>query len=37
MSQYSEWLKKSRGSASINSRSDIPKTLPGTTLILARR
>ncbi|MGH7875904.1 MAG: methyltransferase [Candidatus Binatia bacterium] len=35
-SQYSEWLKKA-GFTSIDSRSDIPKTLPGTTLILARR
>ena len=36
LSQYSDWLKKA-GFNSIETRSDIPKTLPGTTLILAKK
>jgi ubiquinone/menaquinone biosynthesis C-methylase UbiE len=36
LSQYSEWLKKA-GFSSIDTHGDIPKTLPGTTLIIARR
>ena len=36
LSQYSEWLKKA-GFTSIETHSDIPKTLPGTTLILAKK
>ena len=36
LSQYSEWLKKA-GFSSIDTHGDIPKTLPGTTLIMARR
>jgi ubiquinone/menaquinone biosynthesis C-methylase UbiE len=34
LSQYSEWLKAA-GFKSIQTHGDIPKTLPGTTLILA--
>jgi ubiquinone/menaquinone biosynthesis C-methylase UbiE len=36
LSQYSEWLKKA-GFNQIETRGHIPKTLPGTTLILARK
>jgi ubiquinone/menaquinone biosynthesis C-methylase UbiE len=36
LSQYSDWLKKA-GFKSVDSHGDIPKTLPGTTLILARK
>lgn len=36
LSQYTEWLKAA-GFASIETRSDLPKTLPGTTLILATK
>lgn len=36
LSQYSEWLKKA-GFASITTQGDIPKTLPGTTLIIATK
>jgi ubiquinone/menaquinone biosynthesis C-methylase UbiE len=36
LSQYSDWLKKA-GFASIETHGDIPKTLPGTTLILAKK
>lgn len=36
LSQYSEWLKKA-GFESIQSHGDIPKTLPGTTLIIAHK
>ncbi|HEX5019960.1 MAG TPA: methyltransferase [Candidatus Binatia bacterium] len=36
LSQYSDWLKKV-GFKSIDSHGDIPKTLPGTTLILAKK
>jgi len=36
LSQYSDWLKKA-GFKSIQTHSDIPKTLPGTTLIVARK
>jgi ubiquinone/menaquinone biosynthesis C-methylase UbiE len=36
LSQYSDWLKKA-GFNSIETHSDIPKTLPGTTLIMARK
>jgi ubiquinone/menaquinone biosynthesis C-methylase UbiE len=36
LSQYSEWLKKA-GFGSIETHGDIPKTLPGTMLILARK
>jgi ubiquinone/menaquinone biosynthesis C-methylase UbiE len=36
LSQYSDWLKKA-GFKSIDSHGDIPKTLPGTTLILAKK
>ena len=36
LSQYSEWLKAA-GFASIESHTDIPKTLPGTTLVIARK
>ena len=36
LSQYSDWLKKA-GFAVIETHGDIPKTLPGTTLILARK
>jgi ubiquinone/menaquinone biosynthesis C-methylase UbiE len=36
LSQYSDWLKKA-GFQSIQTHSDIPKTLPGTTLIVARK
>ena len=36
LSQYSEWLKKA-GFESIQTHGDIPKTLPGTTLIVARK
>lgn len=36
LSQYSDWLKKA-GFTSIDSHGDIPKTLPGTTLILAKK
>ncbi|HEX2931107.1 MAG TPA: methyltransferase, partial [Candidatus Binatia bacterium] len=36
LSQYSDWLKKA-GFESIHTHSDIPKTLPGTTLILSRK
>ena len=36
LSQYSEWLKKA-GFSSIETHADIPKTLPGTTLIVARK
>jgi ubiquinone/menaquinone biosynthesis C-methylase UbiE len=36
LSQYSDWLKQA-GFNSIKTRGDIPKTLPGTTLILAQK
>jgi len=36
LSQYSEWLKKA-GFNSIDSHGDIPNTLPGTTLITAKK
>jgi ubiquinone/menaquinone biosynthesis C-methylase UbiE len=36
LSQYSDWLKKA-GFKSIETHGDIPKTLPGTTLILATK
>lgn len=36
LSQYSDWLKKA-GFAAITPHGDIPKTLPGTTLILAQK
>jgi ubiquinone/menaquinone biosynthesis C-methylase UbiE len=36
LSQYSDWLKQA-GFSSIVTHGDIPKTLPGTTLIIARK
>jgi ubiquinone/menaquinone biosynthesis C-methylase UbiE len=36
LSQYSNWLKKA-GFGAIKTYDDIPKTLPGTTLIVARK
>ncbi len=36
LSQYSEWLKAA-GFISIETHSDIPKTLPGTTLVIAKK
>lgn len=36
LSQYADWLKRA-GFESIKAHGDIPKTLPGTTLILARK
>jgi SAM-dependent methyltransferase len=36
LSQYTEWMKAA-GFGPIETHGDIPKTLPGTTLILARR
>ena len=36
LSQYSEWLEKA-GFKSIETHADIPKTLPGTTLIVATK
>jgi Methylase involved in ubiquinone/menaquinone biosynthesis len=36
LSQYSEWLKAA-GFASIETHSDLPKTLPGTTLVIATK
>jgi len=36
LSQYSDWLKKA-GFESIQTHSDIPKTLPGTTLIISTK
>jgi ubiquinone/menaquinone biosynthesis C-methylase UbiE len=36
LSQYSNWLKRA-GFSSVETHSDIPKTLPGTTLILAKK
>ena len=36
LSQYSDWLK-AVGFSSIETHSDIPKTLPGTTLIVANK
>jgi ubiquinone/menaquinone biosynthesis C-methylase UbiE len=36
LSQYSDWLKKA-GFNSIKTHGDIPKTLPGTTLIIATK
>jgi len=36
LSQYSDWLKKA-GFAAIQSYGDIPKTLPGTTLIVSTK
>jgi ubiquinone/menaquinone biosynthesis C-methylase UbiE len=36
LSQYSDWLKKA-GFVSITAHGDIPKTLPGTTLIVAQK
>jgi ubiquinone/menaquinone biosynthesis C-methylase UbiE len=36
LSQYSNWLKKA-GFSAIETYGDIPKTLPGTTLIVARK
>jgi SAM-dependent methyltransferase len=34
LSQYTQWLKAA-GFASIETHSDLPKTLPGTTLVIA--
>jgi ubiquinone/menaquinone biosynthesis C-methylase UbiE len=36
LAQYSDWLKNA-GFSTIEARGDIPKTLPGTTLILAQK
>ncbi|HXV82319.1 MAG TPA: class I SAM-dependent methyltransferase [Candidatus Binatia bacterium] len=36
LSQYSDWLKKA-GFSSIDTHGDIPETLPGTTLITAKK
>lgn len=36
LSQYSEWLKAA-GFASIETYADVPKTLPGTTLVIAKK
>jgi ubiquinone/menaquinone biosynthesis C-methylase UbiE len=36
LSQYSDWLKKV-GFSSIETHGDIPRTLPGTTLIMAKK
>jgi ubiquinone/menaquinone biosynthesis C-methylase UbiE len=36
LSQYSQWLERA-GFTSISTHADIPKTLPGTTLIIARK
>jgi len=36
LSQYTDWLKKA-GFATIDSHTDIPKTMPGTHLILAAK
>jgi len=36
LSQYSDWLTKA-GFRSIETHADIPRTLPGTTLIIARK
>ena len=36
LSQYSEWLKAA-GFASIETHADIPKTLPGTTLVISSK
>ncbi|MGH7852773.1 MAG: methyltransferase [Candidatus Binatia bacterium] len=36
LSQYSDWLKRA-GFSAIDTHGDIPKTLPGTTLITARK
>jgi SAM-dependent methyltransferase len=36
LSEYSDWIKKA-GFNSIDTYNDIPKTLPGTTLIVARK
>jgi ubiquinone/menaquinone biosynthesis C-methylase UbiE len=36
LSQYSEWLKAA-GFSSIETHSEIPETLPGTTLLIARK
>ena len=36
LSQYSDWLTKA-GFAAIETHGDIPKTLPGTTLIMAKK
>jgi ubiquinone/menaquinone biosynthesis C-methylase UbiE len=36
LEQYSDWLRKA-GFKSIKTRGDIPKTLPGTTLIMASK
>jgi ubiquinone/menaquinone biosynthesis C-methylase UbiE len=36
LSQYSDWLKRA-GFNSIDTHGDIPNTLPGTTLIMARK
>ena len=36
LSQYSEWLKAA-GFASVETHADIPKTLPGTTLVIATK
>ena len=36
LSQYSDWLQKA-GFKSIEAHGDIPKTLPGTTLIVAKK
>ncbi|HXG50162.1 MAG TPA: methyltransferase [candidate division Zixibacteria bacterium] len=36
LSQYSRWLREA-GFETVDSRADIPATLPGTTLILARK
>lgn len=36
LSQYSDWLRKA-GFSAIDTHGDIPKTLPGTTLIIAKK
>jgi hypothetical protein len=36
LSQYTDWLKKA-GFTSIESHADIPSTMPGTTLIVAKK
>jgi len=36
LSQYADWLKKA-GFSAVDSRGEIPQTLPGTTLIMAKK
>jgi cyclopropane fatty-acyl-phospholipid synthase-like methyltransferase len=36
LSEYSDWLKKA-GFSAVDTHGDIPKTLPGTTLIVAKK